>query len=152
MSKNSTRSDRTSEIGGCIVVPSLGRRLIHCNTLLWLALPLALVAGCASGPSRSAVTTSFTDLPAPRIEPASESRTANTILVREIFDLFMADTRIDYCLSAGVDGGVVTLGGTSPFRVERQRVTDQIWDLSGVSQVRDERGDAARTLVQWTGN
>ena len=73
------------------------------------------------------------------------------VVGREIFDLFVADTRIDYCLSAGVDDGVVTLSGTSPFRVERQRVTDRIWELAGVTQVRDERGNAAQTLAQGTG-
>ena len=139
MSKNLARSERTSEIAGFNLY----------KTLLWLALPLTLAAGCASGPSRS--TARFTDLPAPRIEPASESRTANMVVGREIFDLFVADTRIDYCLSAGVDDGVVTLSGTSPFRVERQRVTDRIWELAGVTQVRDERGNAAQTLAQGTG-
>jgi hypothetical protein len=142
LSTNSTSS------GGTAVAPGRERRLPKCKTLLWLALPLALAAGCASNPNRATVADKFfTDAPTPAAMTASESHAVNRVVGREIFDMFLADTDINYNLGATVNNaGLVTLNGTSSDGVERQRVVDRMWELDGVSQVKNARGvDVAPT-------
>jgi hypothetical protein len=110
------------------------KTIFKCGKLFWLTLPLALAAGCASNPSNSF----FKDAPAPAVAAVSGSRTANVVVGKEIFNMFMADTNIDYDLLASVNEGTVTLVGTSTDRPERQRMVNQIWTLAGVNQVNDE--------------
>ena len=144
MSTNSTSSEGTT------VSPGQGHRLPKCKTLLWLALPLALAAGCASNPNRAAVAGKFfSDVPTPVAMTASESHAVNRVVGREIFDMFLADTNINYALKASVNNdGNVTLSGASRGGVEQQRVVDRMWELNGVNQVKNEKGvDLAPTPV-----
>ncbi len=142
MSKNSTNSDRTTNAAGFTVAPGSGHRLLKCKTLLWLALPLTLAAGCASNPNRAAVADNFfTDAPTPVAMTFSESHAVNRVVGREIFNMFLADTNINYNLGATVNNaGLVTLNGGSSDGVERQRVVDRMWELDGVNQVKNEKG------------
>ena len=64
MLTNSTNSDRPSNAARSAVAASAGHRLRIGKTLLWLALPFALAAGCASGPDRNVAG----DYPAPAID------------------------------------------------------------------------------------
>ena len=133
---------------GTTVAPGRGHRLLKCQTLLWLALPLALAAGCASNPNRAAVADKyFSDAPTPVAMTASESHAVNRVVGKEIFDMFMADAGINYNLGATVNNaGLVTLNGTSSNGVERQRVVDRMWELDGVNQVKNAQGvDVAPT-------
>jgi hypothetical protein len=145
MSTNFKSTNRTSDVAKFGLAPGPGQGLLHRKTLLWLALPLALAAGCASDPSRSTV--AFSGPAAPIVAPGSEREAANQAVGNEIFNLFMTDTSINYLLRASVDNGVVTLIGASSNRLERQRVVDRVWELAGVNQVKDELGvDLAPTL------
>ena len=134
MSTNSTNSDGTT------IAP--GHRLLKCKTLLWLALPLTLAVGCASDPNRPAVADSFfPDAPTPVALTSSESHAVNRVVGREIFNMFMADTNINYSLVASVNNaGVVSLSGASFGGVEKQRVVDRMWELDGVNQVNNGQG------------
>lgn len=153
MSTNFISSDRTSDVARFAVAPGPGHRLLKCKTMLWLALPITLAAGCASGPSRPVAST---EAQAPAVTLLSERQAANVVVGREIFDMMMADRNINYSLSASlnngvVNNGVVTLGGTSSSKVERQRIVDRMWELAGVTQVKDELGrDLAPTTAQPT--
>ena len=151
MSTNPINIERTSAALGLAVAPRTGHRLQKCQRLLWLALPLTLAAGCASGPNRSTATSDFTDTLTLVAAPISRSGAANVIVGHEIYEMFLADTRIDYGLGAGVDKGVVTLRGTSFNGTERQRIVDGIWELNGVDEVKDKHGvDVAPTLARNT--
>ena len=70
---------------------------------------------------------------------APPRKTENVIVGREMFKLFMTTTNKCY-LSAISSNGVVILGGDAFGGNERQRLADQVWQLPGVNQVRDEMG------------
>lgn len=147
MSTNFIRSDQTSDTVRLALAPSPGSRQLNWKTWLWLALPVALAAGCASGPSRSA-SYNFTDAPAPIVAAVSERQAANQLIGNEIYQMLMTDTNIDYALGASVNSGVVSLSGTAYGRVERQRIVDRMWDLEGVLEVKDRNGmDVAPTVA-----
>lgn len=151
MSKHSTISDRISDVTKFSSAPGSGYGLLKCKTLLWLALPLTLAVGCASGPSRSAAVYNSAYVPAPTITPVSAQSTSNALVSREIYAMWMADTQINYStLWASVDDGVVTLRGTLPNGAERQRLNDRISELAGVTQVKNEVGDGPPTQLQTT--
>ena len=118
---------------------ALGRHrwLTGCQGLLWLALPLTLAVGCASGPRRPV---KFSNVPAPAVRPLSEGQTADWSVAHEIYEMFLADREYQYPLRASVYNGVVTLHGTSFDGHERQRLVDEIWDLEGVNQVKNRHG------------
>jgi hypothetical protein len=127
--------------GGCRMNYSSGMKQNKNNSniknkmLLCLALPLTLVAGCASNPRGASAISYINGGPAPMVAPVSEQRTANEIIGNEVFNNFMADTNIDYNLSASVNEGMVTLVSTSTNRLERQRIVNQVGALVGVNQV-----------------
>jgi len=151
MSKTPSNSDRTPDVVRYTVAPGSGHRLLEWKPLLWLALPLTLAVGCASGPGRSASAYHPTPTPVPMAAPVSERQAANVIISREIYAMWMADTQINYgTLWASVDDGVVTLRGTLPSGVERQRLNDRISELAGVTQVKNEVGDGPPTPPQTT--
>jgi osmotically-inducible protein OsmY len=54
--------------------------------------------------------------------------------------MVLADRDINYNLSATVKDGLVTLDVTSADGTERQRVINEIWELRGVDQVKNELG------------
>lgn len=64
--------------------------------------------------------------------------------------MMLADKSYNYPLSASVDKwGVVRLGGTSINGIERQRMVDRMWELPGVTGVKDKFGyDVAHTVAQ----
>jgi hypothetical protein len=112
-----------------------------CRTLLLLALPLTLAAGCASNPSSSY----FTDTPAPIVASISTQQTANRVIANEIYAMYLTNGNFAYTMVASVNGGVVTLQGPitytgqqRPDRVERQRIDDGITKLATVNKVKDE--------------
>jgi hypothetical protein len=111
-----------------------------CKMLLCLALPLTVAAGYASDFSRSLDTASFIDFPAPLAATASARQAADSAINREIFRMVLADQDINYNLSASVKDGVVTLDVTSSDGIEGQRVVNEIWELRGVDQVKNELG------------
>ena len=118
--------------------------------LLWLALPIALAAGCASGPSHSEVAYNAAAFSPPTTAPVYERQATNAIIGHEIFEMFMKDMTVNYALTASVNNqGVVALGGTSSDGAERQRVVDEVWRLTGVNEVKDKAGlDVAPTVPQ----
>jgi len=121
--------------------PTSGRSPRKTKSLLWLALPLALAGGCASGPSQSTVAYNAAPFRASTVAPVYQSQATNVVIGREIFEMFMKDTSVDYGLSATVNNqGLVSLGGTSSDRVERQRIVDEVWQLHGVNEVKDKVG------------
>jgi len=111
-----------------------------CKILLCLALPLTVAAGHASDSSRSLDTTTFIDSPAPLVATASAQQSADSAINREIFRMVLADRDINYNLSSTVKDGLVTLDVTSADGTERQRVINEIWELHGVDQVKNELG------------
>jgi hypothetical protein len=111
-----------------------------CKMLLCLALPLTVAAGYASDSNRPLDTTSFIDCPAPIVAPVSKSQAADSAINREIFRMVLADKNINYDLTATVKDGEVTLAVTSTDGTERQRVVNEIWELHGVDQVKNELG------------
>ncbi len=82
------------------------------------------------------------------IATESDRQAANIVISREIYELWMADARINSSVWTSVDDGVVTLGGTLPYGVERQRIGDRIRELPGVNQVKDEVGEGRPTPPQ----
>jgi hypothetical protein len=151
MTTRSTDSNRTSDFTRFSDAPGAGPGLPRCKALLWLGLPLALAAGCASNPSRSPVASNYTEIQTIAGAPVSERRTANLTAGHEIYELFMTDMRIN-SMSATVDEGVVTLHGTRPNGIERQSINDRILELPGVNQVKDELGGVTPTLAQSAGD
>ena len=130
------------------VAPAPGSRLqIAGKPLLWLVLPLALAAGCASGPGRSEVAYSFTDFPRPAIGTVSERVEGNRVIGREIVNLMVSDLRIQSSVTVSVDEGVITLRGAAPEGLERRRINDSFGELPGVTQLKYEYGDLAPTLA-----
>lgn len=111
-----------------------------CAILLCLALPLTVAAGYASDSNRSLDTTTFIDFPAPLVATATARQTADSVINREIFSMVLADKDINFNLSATVKDGLVTLDVTSSDGTERQRVVNEIWELRGVDQVKNELG------------
>lgn len=111
-----------------------------CKLLLCLALPLTVAAGHASDSNRSLDTTTFIDFPAPLVATASARQSADSVINREIFRMALADQDINYNLYATVKDGLVTLDVTSSDGTERQRVVNEIWELRGVNQVKNELG------------
>jgi len=81
------------------------------------------------------------------VTPVSARHGANVILGRELYELFMTDMRINSSVWTSVDDGVVTLGGTLPNGVERQRITDRIRELAGVNQVKDGPTDVTPAVA-----
>jgi hypothetical protein len=79
--------------------------------------------------------------------PVSVGQTANWAVGHEIYELFIADAKINSSVWTSVDNGVVTLGGTLPSGVERRRITDRIRELAGVNQVKDGPNDATPALA-----
>ena len=65
MLTNSTNSERSSNVARPAVAAITGLRLRIGKTLLWLALPVTLAAGCASGPDQLTVSG---DYPPPAID------------------------------------------------------------------------------------
>jgi hypothetical protein len=119
-----------------------------CRILLCLALPLTLATGYASDSNRPPDTASLSDVPAPIVATVTARRAADIAINNEIFNLFMADTSINYNLSVSVNKGVVTVGDSLADGRERQKVVNEIWNLPGVNQVKDERGvDLASTAI-----
>jgi len=139
-----------------------------CNTLLWLGLPLAFLAGCASdsGPVAAvrasppesvawqAVAYDSSSGPVPvrgglRAATSVPDFALRNQVESEMFAMLMADMRITYSLSASVDKwGAVRLGGTSWNGLERQRLVDRMWELPGVTAVKDSGGlDVAHTVA-----
>jgi osmotically-inducible protein OsmY len=108
--------------------------------LLCLALPLTVAAGLASDSNRSLDTTTYIDSPATIVAPVTKSLSADSVINREIFRMVLADRDINYNLSATVKDGLVTLDVTSADGTERQRVINEIWELRGVDQVKNELG------------
>ena len=136
---------RTSPATGSAASP--WHRLLKCKPLLWVVLPLGLLVGCASAPTPSTVAYNSTFAVVPNAAPVSSREAANWALAHEIFHLFMTDTNIDYILTASNDRGVVRLSRTSSNEVEEQRLVNAMWDLAGVSDVKDKLGvDVARTV------
>src|ERR1700689_3458931 len=82
-----------------------------CKMLLCLALPLTVAAGYASDSNRPLNTVSFIDAPVPIVAPVSARQAADIAINKEVFDMFMADTSINYNMSATVHNGVVTIVG-----------------------------------------
>lgn len=111
-----------------------------CKMLLCLALPLTLAAAYASDTNLPPATASFIAAPASIVQPVSARRTANLVVGKEMFALFMAETNNTYNLSSSVNNGVVTLVCTSSDGMERQRIVNEVWQLHGVDQVTDESG------------
>jgi hypothetical protein len=119
-----------------------------CRLLLCLALPLTVAAGYASDSNSPKDTNAFIDVPTPIVATVSARQTADITINNEIFNLVMADTSISYNLSVSVNKGVVTVSDSLAGGRERQRVVNEIWDLAGVNQVRDEHGaDLASTAT-----
>ncbi|HEY5232780.1 MAG TPA: hypothetical protein VIK35_04520 [Verrucomicrobiae bacterium] len=111
-----------------------------CKILLCLALPLTVAAGHASDSSRSLDTTTFIDSPAPLVATVSAQQSADSAINREIFHMVLADRDLSYDLHATVKDGLVTLDVASSDVTERQRVVNEIWELHGVNQVKNELG------------
>lgn len=141
MKTNSIHSDRNSNISK--FSPAPGHGLLKCKMLLCLALPLTLAVGYASDLYQPAVADNFT--PVAVVAPVSARVAANKIVGHEIFEMFMADKSLNY-LSASVNNGVVTLRGTVPNEAERQKIDDQMRELAGVNQVKDELADLSSPL------
>jgi hypothetical protein len=75
---HSTNSDGFADASRFAFTPGPGRWLQKSKTLLWLALPLTLAAGCASNPHPSArVDSFFPENPAMMGAPVSGQQTAN---------------------------------------------------------------------------
>jgi len=111
--------------------------------LFWIALPLALTAGCASDSNQF-----FTDTPAPVMAPITERQAASIVVASEVFGMFLADTNLNYLLWITVNKGVLTMGSSSPDGIERQRIVNRMWELNGVTQVKDGYGvNVAETLA-----
>jgi osmotically-inducible protein OsmY len=108
--------------------------------MLCLALPVAFAAGCASDSNRSTAAAANMNAPAQTFAADSESRAADHSVGHKIFWMLLADTGINYGLSASETNGVVALSGTSPDGNERQRVVNEMWKLEGVTQVTDVDG------------
>ena len=110
--------------------------------MFWLALPLALVAGCASEPSRiAAKDQSETPVTVPAYTPVTQRDLANVAVGKEMFYLFLSMTNADLNLTAVSYDGGVTLGGSSIAGSGRQGLVDEVWALPGVTQVSDAKGD-----------
>lgn len=140
MSTNSisnANNDRTSN-GQFAGASRAAQPFGQCRTLLWLALPLALAAGCATSPNRAEVTEDFPDFTAPTTAPVSERRTENVIVGNEIYEMLLANRDIGNYLMATADNGVVVLSGSVTTRAERREIDERIRDLTGVSQVKDD--------------
>jgi hypothetical protein len=121
----------------------------QCMLLLCLALPLTLATGYASDSNRPAGTPSFIDVPTPVVASVSERQAADRVINDEIFRMILADTNNDYNLAASVNSGVVTLDITSTNQLESQHMVNEMWQLRGVNQVKNERGDdMAPTLAE----
>ena len=115
----------------------------------WDALPLTLATGYASDSNRPAGTPSFIDVPTPIVASVSERQAADRVINDEIFRMILADTNNDYNLAASVNSGVVTLDITSTNQLESQHMVNEMWQLRGVNQVKNERGDdMAPTLAE----
>jgi hypothetical protein len=113
------------------------------KTLLLLALPLILAAGCASNPANSY----FTDTLVPTTAAVSGRQAANQFIANEIYEMYLTNTNSAYSMVASVNEEVVTLQGPlsydgeqKPGRVERRGIDDRIWKLAGVNRVKDELG------------
>jgi hypothetical protein len=140
MSTNSMLNAGNSNAVSFIPARKPGCRLLKCKTLLWLALPLTLAVGCASSPGPAPV--AYDSIPAPVIKTYAQRHAVDRVVGREIFYIFLTDTSTNQSMFAAVnDAGVVVLGDTTSDGVERQGVVDQVWELAGVTQVKDESGD-----------
>jgi len=114
---------------------------------LCLALPIALTIAYVSHSYLLTNTTSFIVAPAPIGAPVSRYQEADMAINNEILRMALADTNTDYHMSASAHNGVVTLDFTSTNRLELQHVVNELWQLRGVEQVKNEHGvDLASTL------
>ena len=100
----------------------------------------AFIVGCASDSNRPTAAVANIYAPGEKSAAFSERRATNSVVGNEMFWMLLADTVIDYNLSASINNGGVALSGTSPDGIERQRVVNEIWKLKGVNQVKDESG------------
>ena len=105
-----------------------------------LALPFAAITACATETNKPAGPAAAMQVAPPPVAPATNRHAADIAINREIFDLFLADTGINYNLKLSVDGGVVTLGRSLAEGSEQQRVVNELWQLPGVVGVTDDRG------------
>jgi hypothetical protein len=143
MSNRSTYSSQSTNATRYTPAPDSRPGRTACKAFLYFALPLTLAVGCASGPGRSVATHPFVDFPAPTVVAVSDRQAANTLLGREILDMWAADAELGsyYSMSASIDKEVVTLGGTLPNGAERRRVSARIEELPGVSSVIGKPGE-----------
>ena len=141
MSANFVSNENTTSTSLTACVPAnsgLWHKLLSGKALVWIALPLTCLVGCASGPKAPG---DYSQLQAPVAPPVlTQRQAADVVIAHEIYWMFLADKGINYPLSASVQDGAVSLGGTSYSAVERQRVVDGMWALAGVTEVKNEKG------------
>jgi osmotically-inducible protein OsmY len=155
---NSTHSIQNKKNAGFTRVPGARQRFLKCRTLLWLALPLTLAAGCVSSPSGG--DRFFSDPPAAVAAPVTSRHIADQTIADELFQLSLDDTAFEYSRIAAVNDGVVTLRGPIPYDGEQYpdgnqqyNINDEIMALAGVNRVKDELGtNTAATVAFKTEN
>ena len=114
--------------------------------LLCLALPLTAGAAFCSETNQTSNAAYYTDVPAQTVTDVTDIRATDIAINDKIFHMIMMDTRIGDSPSASVNKGVVTLYGTSSDEIEQQKFVNQVWQLAGVLEVRNENGtDLAST-------
>lgn len=119
--------------------PVAGRR--QYTMLLCLALPLTFAVGCATNPNKSAGNYQAATMPALANAPLPAPRTANQVVGDQIYEMLLADHKSIYTLGTSVNAGVVTFRGPLTGGAGEQRMVDRISLMTGVNQVKDERGD-----------
>ena len=80
--------------------------------------------------------------------PTSSGRLAvNQVVGREVFEMFLVSSNVNYGQSAVVNNdGVVSLSSTALDQSRRQNLVDETRKLDGVTQVKNDRGaDVAPT-------
>lgn len=127
--------------------------------MVWVSLPVILLAGCAESPRSSSVSYSpaltepaaptsdraetrvYSEAPAAvgQYAPPPGASSADWTLAEEIRSMLTAEPKLaDAPMAAVVNNGVVTLRGGVHNDKERQRIREKISHLPGVSRVDDE--------------
>jgi osmotically-inducible protein OsmY len=131
------------------------------KTLVWLATPVLLIAGCSQSHRDSSVSYSPALMESQSVTPTSDrsdiraypeqpsdsdisvvpqgASTQDWALAQEIRSMLMSDRKLGNApMAAVVNNGVVTLKGDVRNEKDRQRLHDAIARLPGVQRVEDE--------------